>query len=63
MTFWQHPGFFAFFPSNTSHISIVGDMLVSALQASAFNWKASPAHTEIEILVGTWFAKLFNLPK
>jgi glutamate/tyrosine decarboxylase-like PLP-dependent enzyme len=62
MTLWQHPGYFAYFPSNVSHISIVGDMLVSALHASAFTWKASPAHVEIELLLATWLAKLFKLP-
>src|SRR5213594_1520719 len=31
MTHWNHPAFFAYFPSNTSYASILGDIAASGL--------------------------------
>lgn len=35
---WNHPGFFAYFPSGNSYPSILGDMLSSAIGSIGFSW-------------------------
>lgn len=35
---WNHPRFFAYFPSGNSYPSILGDMLSSALGSIGFSW-------------------------
>lgn len=35
---WNHPNFFAYFPSGNSYPSILGDMLSSALGTIGFSW-------------------------
>lgn len=47
-THWQHPGFFAYFPSNASLHSLLGDMLSGGLGAQGMLWSTSPAATEVE---------------
>ncbi|MEU4446872.1 aminotransferase class V-fold PLP-dependent enzyme [Actinosynnema sp. NPDC050801] len=47
-THWQHPGFFAYFPSNASLPSVLGDLLSSGLGVQGMLWSSSPAATEVE---------------
>ncbi|KAH8928509.1 hypothetical protein BT69DRAFT_1237026 [Atractiella rhizophila] len=61
ITHWQHPGFFAFFPSNSSFESIVADMFAGAVSNPGFSWVASPACTELEVVMVDWVAKLLGL--
>lgn len=35
---WNHPRFFAYFPSGNSYPSILGDMLSSAIGSIGFSW-------------------------
>lgn len=35
---WNHPSFFAYFPSGSSYPSLLGDMLSSATNQIGFNW-------------------------
>lgn len=35
---WNHPRFFAYFPSGNSFPSILGDLLSSAIGAIGFSW-------------------------
>ncbi|XP_052760569.1 aromatic-L-amino-acid decarboxylase-like [Mya arenaria] len=62
VTHWQHPEFHAYFPAGNSFPSILGDMLSNAIGCVGFSWAASPACTELEILVLDWIGKLINLP-
>ena len=48
---WQHPSFFAYFPSNTSYPSILGELLSAGLGVQGMSWVTSPACTEIETLM------------
>src|SRR5262249_24385406 len=48
MTHWQHPRFFAYFPANASPISVIAEILVSAMAAQCMLWQTSPAATELE---------------
>jgi len=48
ITHWQSPNFYAYFPSNASGPSILGDLLSSGLGVQGMLWSTSPACTEIE---------------
>ena len=48
MTHWQHPGFFAYFPGNSSPPSVLAEMLTATLGAQCMLWQTSPAATEME---------------
>ncbi|TNN14129.1 Tyrosine decarboxylase isoform 1 [Schistosoma japonicum] len=63
LTHWQHPQFHAYFPAANSVPSIMADMLSTALGCNGFSWVASPAITELEILMCDWIGKLLNLPE
>lgn len=60
-THWQHPSFFAFFPSNVTFEGIIADMYAAATNNPGFNWAASPSVTELEFVVVDWLAKMFGL--
>ena len=57
ITHWQSPGFFAYFPSNTSFPSMLAEFLSSALGAQCMKWETSPAATELEEAVMNWLKK------
>src|SRR4051794_7373856 len=63
LTHWQHPKFFAYFPSNTSYASILGDLLCAGLAVNGMSWATSPAGTEVEALMLDWMADLLGLPE
>jgi aromatic-L-amino-acid decarboxylase len=60
---WQHPSFFAYFPSNTSYPSILGELLSAGLGVQGMSWVTSPACTELETLVLDWMVELLGLPE
>ncbi len=62
ITHWQSPNFFAFFPSNNSGPSILGEILSAGLGVQGMLWATSPACTELETHVMDWMADLVNLP-
>ncbi len=59
---WQHPSFFAYFPSNTSYPSILGELLAAGVGAQGMSWVTSPACTELETLMLDWMLELLGLP-
>jgi aromatic-L-amino-acid/L-tryptophan decarboxylase len=63
VTHWQSPNFFAFFPSNTSGPSILGDLLSSGLGVQGMLWATSPACTELETHVLDWLVQMLDLPQ
>ncbi len=63
ITHWQSPGFFAYFPANTSFPSLLAEMLSSALGAQCMKWETSPAATELEEAVMNWLRKMTGLPQ
>jgi aromatic-L-amino-acid decarboxylase len=63
ITHWQSPNFYAYFPSNASGPSILGDLLSSGLGVQGMLWSTSPACTEVETLVLDWLANMLVLPK
>lgn len=62
VTHWQSPSFFAYFPSNGSGPSILGDLLSSGLGVQGMLWATSPACTELETHVLDWLADMLALP-
>ena len=48
ITHWNHPGFFAYFPTTASGPGILAEMLSAAVNVNAMVWKSSPAGTELE---------------
>ena len=62
LTQWQHPGFFAYFPANTSYPSILGELLSAGLGVQGMSWVTSPACTELETLMLDWMQELLGLP-
>src|ERR671927_854262 len=63
ITHWQHPGFFGYFPANTSGPSVLGDLVSAGLGVQGMSWVTSPACTELEQHVMDWFAGLLGLPE
>ena len=61
ITHWNHPGFFAYFPSNTSYASILGDLVCAGLGVQGMSWQTSPAATEIEEVVMDWLRQMVGL--
>ena len=62
ITHWTHPSFFAYFPSNSSYASILGDLACAGLGAQGMSWQTSPACTELEQVVMEWLRLLVGLP-
>jgi aromatic-L-amino-acid decarboxylase len=62
ITHWQSPNFFAFFPSNNSGPSILGELLSAGLGVQGMLWATSPACTELETHVLDWLVDMLALP-
>ena len=63
ITHWQSPGWFAYFPANTSPPSVLAELVTAALGAQGMMWSTSPALTEIEAHVLDWLVELLGLPQ
>ncbi len=61
ITHWNHPAFFAYFPSNTSYASILADLACAGLGVQGMSWQTSPAATEIEEVVMDWLRQMLGL--
>jgi aromatic-L-amino-acid/L-tryptophan decarboxylase len=61
ITHWNHPSFFAYFPSNTSYASILADLACAGLGVQGMSWQTSPAATEIEEVVMDWLRQMVGL--
>ena len=57
----QHPGYYAWFPSNASLESVLGDFAASGLAALGITWQSAPALTEVEEVVTDWLRELCGL--
>ncbi|KAM7249262.1 hypothetical protein ACFE04_019449 [Oxalis oulophora] len=63
ITHWHSPRFHAYFPSANSYPALVADMLCDAIACIGFSWMASPACTELEVVMLDWLGKMLDLPK
>jgi aromatic-L-amino-acid decarboxylase len=57
----QHPGNFAWFPSNAALSSVLGDIAAAGLGALGISWQSAPALTEVEQVVCDWARRLAGL--
>lgn len=62
ITHWNHPGFFAYFPSSASAPGVLGEYLTAALNQQAMLWRTSPTATELEGRTLDWLRELIGLP-
>ena len=62
ITHWQHPRFFAYFPSNATPPAILADFLVSTMAVQCMLWQTSPAATEMETRMMEWLRQAIGLP-
>jgi aromatic-L-amino-acid decarboxylase len=63
LTHWQHPGFFAYYPTGASGPAALADLLSSGLGVQGMLWQTAPACTELEQHVLDWLAGLIGLPE
>ncbi|XP_071531630.1 aromatic-L-amino-acid decarboxylase isoform X2 [Panulirus ornatus] len=62
VTHWHSPHFHAYFPTGNSFPAILADMLSDAIGCVGFTWIASPACTELEVVMMDWLGQLLGLP-
>jgi aromatic-L-amino-acid decarboxylase len=62
-THWNHPGFFAYFPTSASAPGILAEMLAATLNVNAMLWRTCPSATELEDVTLGWLARLIGLPE
>jgi aromatic-L-amino-acid decarboxylase len=58
----DHPRFYAFVPSPTNFVSVIGDLLISGHNLFAGHWMAASAAGQIEITVLDWLNELVGFP-
>ena len=63
LTHWQHPGWFAFFPAQTSPPAVLGELAAAGIGVQGMLWSTSPAATEIESHVLDWLVDLLDVPQ
>ena len=63
LTHWQHPSFFAYFPANINHASILAELVTAGIGVQGMSWVTSPACTEVETLMMDWMQELLGLPE
>lgn len=63
ITAWHHPGWFAYFPANTSDPAIAAELLSAGLGQQGMLWQTSPVCTELETRVMDWLARALGLPE
>lgn len=61
LTHAQHPANFAWFPSNASLASVLGDIATAGIGALGITWQSAPALTELEQVVCDWMRQLTGL--
>jgi aromatic-L-amino-acid decarboxylase len=61
LSHWQHPRFFAYFPSNATLASVLGDYLSTGLGVLGLSWQSAPALTEVEETATDWLRQMIGL--
>jgi aromatic-L-amino-acid decarboxylase len=62
ITHWQHPGFHAYFPANSSVESVLAECITSAIGAQCMIWETSPAAAELEQRMMEWLSQAMGFP-
>ena len=61
-TGWQAPGWFAYFPANSTGPAMLADLVSAGLGQQGMLWSTGPACTELETVVLDWLVELLDLP-
>lgn len=62
ITHWSSPHFHAYYPMANSWPGLLADILSDGFGINGFTWMASPAVTELEVVMMDWLGKLLDLP-
>ena len=63
LTHWEASNrFFGYFKPHASYPAVMGELLCAGLNVMGFDWIASPACTELEMVTLDWLAHVLNLP-
>lgn len=54
--------FFAYFKPHASFPAVLGELVCAGLNVMGFDWIASPACTELEVVTLDWLGRLLHLP-
>ncbi|KAL1496931.1 hypothetical protein ABEB36_007981 [Hypothenemus hampei] len=63
LTHWQSPNFHAYYPTASSFPSIVGELIIAGFGMVGLSWIASPAMTELEVVMMNWLGRMLELPE
>ncbi len=63
ITHWNHPSFFAYFPSNMSLAAVLAELAIAGLGPQCMSWQTSPAATELEEVMMEWLREMLGLPE
>ena len=59
---WDHPAFFGYVPGTPTWPSALGDLVASALNVDAAQWRESPGPVQLELVVLDWFKEWIGYP-
>jgi len=63
LTHWENSErFFAYFKPHSSFPAVLGELVCAGLNVMGFDWIASPACTELEVVTLDWLGRLLQLP-
>jgi len=62
ITHWNHPSFFAYFPSNMTLPAVLAELVIAGLGPQCMSWQTSPAATELEEVMMEWLRQMLGLP-
>ena len=60
---WDQPAFFGFVPGTPTWPIALGDLVASALNVDAAQWRESPGPVQLELVVLDWFKEWIGYPK
>lgn len=63
ITHWHSPNFHGYYPSGQSYPSVVGELMSAGLGVVGLSWIASPANTELEVVMMNWVGRMLGLPE
>jgi len=64
LTHWENSAaFFAYFKPHSSFPAVLGELVCAGLNVMGFDWIASPACTELEVVTLDWLGRLLRLPE
>ncbi|XP_060516822.1 aromatic-L-amino-acid decarboxylase-like [Cylas formicarius] len=63
LTHWQSPNFHGYYPTGQSFPAVVGELMSAGFGVVGLSWIASPAMTELEVVMMNWLGRMLGLPE